>query len=231
MSIPLKFNFDTSFARAGDPDEGEEKEVTFSEGEMKSAREEAYQDGVAAGLAKAQDSAENLLTCELQVITGQLDDMNKGMLAQMYNIRAEASDLALQIAKKLSPALIARAPLAEVESLLDECLSHLSAAPHVVIRIADTLAGPLRERVDSFVCERGYEGKIMILDEPEMQRGDCRIEWADGGIQRDTQGLQSVIERAVMRHISLLQDAASSKASDENETAPQSPPETEGMSA
>ena len=149
MSVPLKFNFDTSFARADNPDDREEKEVTFSEDEMKLAREEAYQDGVAAGMAEAQGATENLLTAELQVITGQLDGMNRKMGVQMNNIRAEASDLALQIAKKLSPALIARTPLAEVESLLDECLSHLSAAPHVVIRISDTLAGPLRERVDS----------------------------------------------------------------------------------
>ncbi len=231
MSVPLKFNFDTSFARPGDHDEREEKVITFSEGEMKSAREEAYQDGIAAGMAEAQETTEKLLTGELQRIAGHLDGLDRGMQEQMSNIRAEASDLALQIAKKLSPALIARTPLAEIESLLDECLSHLSAAPHVVIRICGSLAGPLRERVDSFVVERGYEGKIMILEDPEIERGDCRIEWADGGIQRDTQGLSDVIEKAVQRHMNLLRSPALSDIATEDKTAPQSQPETEGLSA
>ena len=32
---------------------------------------------------------------------------------------------------------------------------------------------------------RGFEGRLVVLAEPEIAPGDCRIEWADGGVVRD----------------------------------------------
>jgi hypothetical protein len=40
------------------------------------------------------------------------------------------------------------------------------------------------------VHEKGFEGRLVILGEPEIVRGDCHIEWADGGILRDRKALE-----------------------------------------
>ena len=41
-----------------------------------------------------------------------------------------------------------------------------------------------------------------MLGEPGIARGDCRIEWADGGVNRDTAAADAAIGEAVARYIS-----------------------------
>jgi flagellar assembly protein FliH len=227
MVTPLKFNFDTGFAMPGASKDNEPEEVTFTLQEMEQAKEKAYQDGHAAALAEALSLTENQIAGELQLLISQLGDMNKELGDKVKQIRAEAGRLALQIAGKLSPALIAKSPLAETQSLLDECLSHLSAAPHIVIRINEDLVKQLRKRVDGYIAERGFDGKIMILGEPDKPKGDCKIEWADGGIERDQMAMKKTIANAVERHILAMQAPATpGNPASEDEAA--SPPEIEG---
>ena len=41
----------------------------------------------------------------------------------------------------------------------------------------------------------------MVLAEPDIAPGDCRIEWADGGIKRDRAATEAAIADAVGRYI------------------------------
>ena len=41
----------------------------------------------------------------------------------------------------------------------------------------------------------------MVLAEPEIALGDCRIEWADGGIVRDRAATEAAIGEAVGRYL------------------------------
>ena len=40
-----------------------------------------------------------------------------------------------------------------------------------------------------------------MLAEPDIAPGDCRIEWADGGIKRERAATEAAIEEAVARYI------------------------------
>jgi flagellar assembly protein FliH len=40
-----------------------------------------------------------------------------------------------------------------------------------------------------------------VLAEPEIAPGDCKIEWADGGIVRDTAKIDSAIGSAIGRYL------------------------------
>ena len=48
----------------------------------------------------------------------------------------------------------------------------------------------------------GFDGKIVILAEDGMVDGDCRLEWADGGVERSAAKLSAQIETAVHRALS-----------------------------
>jgi flagellar assembly protein FliH len=41
-----------------------------------------------------------------------------------------------------------------------------------------------------------------VLAEPDIAPGDCRIEWADGGINRDRGTAEAAIADAVGRYVS-----------------------------
>lgn len=45
--------------------------------------------------------------------------------------------------------------------------------------------------------ERGYEGRLVVLGDPDMQAGDARIEWADGGIVRERARIEAAVADAL----------------------------------
>ena len=107
----------------------------------------------------------------------------------------------MAVAKKLAPELIAREPFAEISALAIDCFRHLVAAPHVVVRVNDQLHANARERIEETTRLGGFEGRLVVLAEPDIAPGDCRIEWADGGIKRDGAATQAAIDEAVARYI------------------------------
>jgi len=40
---------------------------------------------------------------------------------------------------------------------------------------------PRANRFERLAKQSGFEGRLVILAEPEIDAGDCKIEWADGG--------------------------------------------------
>ena len=49
---------------------------------------------------------------------------------------------------------------------------------------------------------------LVVLAEPGMALGDCRIEWADGGLCRDRAATEAVICEAVERYVAARREAS-----------------------
>jgi flagellar assembly protein FliH len=111
-------------------------------------------------------------------------------------------EVAVAVARKLAPELIAREPFAEIAALASECFRQLIAAPHVAVRLSETLYPAAREKLEELARARGFEGRLVVLAEPDIAPGDCRIEWADGGIKRDRAAAEAAITEAVARYVS-----------------------------
>ena len=124
------------------------------------------------------------------------------MRRSRQRLEAEAVEVAVAVARKLAPELIAREPLAEIAALAADCFRQLVAAPHVVVRVNDAL---LRDRARRSSTRsrapRGFEGRLVVLAEPDIALGDCRIEWADGGVTRDRAATEAAIGEAVGRYV------------------------------
>ena len=112
-----------------------------------------------------------------------------------------AAKVAVAVARKLAPELIAREPFAELSALAAGCFRHLVAAPHVVVRVNDALQERARELLEETARAGGFDGRLVVLAEPEIAAGDCRIEWADGGVKRDRATIEGAIEEAVARYV------------------------------
>jgi flagellar assembly protein FliH len=112
------------------------------------------------------------------------------------------------VSSKLVPALIAREPLAEITALASDCFRHLVASPHVAVRVNEALHASARDRLEEIIRRLGLDSRLVVLGEPEIAPGDCRIEWADGGICRESGALTAAIDLAVRRYISARLEAA-----------------------
>ena len=107
----------------------------------------------------------------------------------------------MAVGKKLAPELVAREPFAEIAALATDCFRHLVASPHVVVRVNDALHQTARERLDEMVRSRGLDSRLVVLAEADIRPGDCRIEWADGGIKRDSAAITAAVDEAVARYV------------------------------
>jgi flagellar assembly protein FliH len=49
--------------------------------------------------------------------------------------------------------------------------------------------------------QSGFQGRLIILAEPEIATGDCRIEWADGGVVLERAAIDAKISELVGRYV------------------------------
>jgi flagellar assembly protein FliH len=116
-------------------------------------------------------------------------------------IETEAVEVAVAVAKKLAPQLLAQEPLAEISALATDCFRNLVKCPHVVVRVNEALHEVARAKLDEIVQRCTPDTRLVVLTEPEIAVGDCRIEWADGGVTRDSAAIEAAIDEAVTRYV------------------------------
>jgi flagellar assembly protein FliH len=160
-----------------------------------------YQRGFAAAKAEILAEAEQLSAAALERVAVTLEGLMRGLSGVEARLETEAVDVAVAVAKKLAAALIDREPLAEISALAMDCFRHLVTAPHVVVRVNDAQHASVGKPIEEMVRARGLASHLVVLAEPEIGTGDCRIEWADGGINRDRRATEAVIDEAVSRYV------------------------------
>jgi len=202
LSARAKFLFDVDFS--GDTVRGR----TISLAAHEEALAKAYRDGVAAGEARMSADAASRASVAFERIADGLDELRRGFAAIEGRLEAEAVEVAVAVAKKLAAELIAREPVAEIAALVRDCFTHVLAAPHVMVRVSDTLLDQARAQLEEIARMRGFDGRLVILGEPTMAAGDCRIEWADGGIVRERAATEAAIAEAVDRYTGVCRAAS-----------------------
>ena len=197
MSAPVKFLFEDDFA-SGHATPGK-RMVTAAAHEAALAHAEA--DGFRKGMNAAEAKIEGRATGALERIAQAIAMMAQGLAALEARLEAESVEVAVAVAQKLAPELIAREPLAEVTALAASCFHQLIAAPHIVVRVAEQIYEVAQPRLEQIAHVHGFQGRLVMLAEPGMTLGDCRIEWADGGVSRDRATTEAAIAEAVGRYV------------------------------
>lgn len=199
MAAPAKFLFDTDFSA---PDR-RERAPTAAEVAQKVAAAEAraYRDGFDAGQREAKAESDRRAALALEQIKITLQGIAASFGGIEARMETEAVDVAVAVARKLCRELIVEEPLAEIEGLVRDCFAHLVSTPHLVVRINDALYESAHERIESMAKQSGFQGRLVILAEPEIATGDCRIEWADGGVVLERTAIDAKISELVGRYI------------------------------
>ena len=205
MIAPAKFLFDVDF---GAPDK-KEKAATAAEiaARVAEAEARAYRAGYDAAQREAKVESDRRAALALEEIGISI----RGIAARLGSIETrmetEAVDVAIAAARKLCAELIAREPLGEITALVSDCFSHLVSTPHLVVRINDSLYEGAQAQIERLAAHAGFEGRLVILAEPTIATGDCRIEWADGGVVLDRAAIETKIDELVGRYLASRNEA------------------------
>jgi flagellar assembly protein FliH len=188
---PVRFLFDVEFDRGG----------SVSGKALAAVESEAFKRGQAAGEADANARIERRLAAVIGQSAERMGDLAKKFATLESRLETEAVEVAVAIARKLAPALIAREPVTEIEALVIDVLSHVRSAPHVVVRVAEDLLEPAGSRLKQIADQRGFANRLVLLPAPDLNADEVRIEWADGGVERDRDAIEARIAEAVSRYL------------------------------
>jgi flagellar assembly protein FliH len=197
-----KFLFDLDFAESNKPGDKNTKEVQTiplldHEAILSEEKRKARAEGVQQGIQDAQAKATQALAQETSRLAAIVQKLFQAVDKDIQDHQETSLRLALAAAQKLSQGLLTEQSLQPVETLLRECLEPLRKTPHLVIRLAEKDCEALDEKLKSLSVEKGFEGRLVILGEPDYKPGDCRIEWADGGMVLDQNAIKTQIETLV----------------------------------
>jgi flagellar assembly protein FliH len=200
MTAPAKFLFDMDFST---PDKSRERPATAAEvaQQIAAAEARAYRNGYDTAQREARAENDRRTAQALEEVATGIKGVAARFAAIEDRMETEAIDVAIAVARKICSALIAAEPLGEVHALVSDCFSQLVATPHLVVRINDSLYEAARERIERKAKQSGFEGRLVILAEPDIATGDCKIEWADGGVVLERTAIEAKINELVGRYI------------------------------
>jgi flagellar assembly protein FliH len=212
MLVAQKYLFELSFdppgtpvepapaAAAAEPPAAPAPPPAISPEELSAARAEGFDEGRRAGLAEAAAAQDAATAAALDAIAERLAALAAGLDGIHRDAERAAIAFAHAVAKKFVPTLARRGAVDEAMALAADCLAEAIAEPRIVVRVPDALFEPVRRRLDALKATGGFEGKLVILVDEAMADADCRIEWADGGAERDEARLWREIDAAIQRN-------------------------------
>ena len=215
MSASEKFMFDLTFdnevevpLKSQKPDEiaavEEEPEIivpTFSEEEVEIARQQGFEAGKKEGLAATTEVLirqinETLLKADEKLLAAfqTQDSVNQ-------ELSRAAHSLAMGICKKMMPAMAKQHSFDEVEKVIEEVFAKVIEEPRITLSVHSDIADAVEVRVSELAKGKGYEGRFFVRADEALEASDCRIDWANGGSERNTQELWANITTILDRNI------------------------------
>ena len=191
------FLFDTDFGRPRGPSPADAEALARAEAERAAGEAAAYarglQDGRAEAALQEQARLADALTRVGLAAAGLLNQSD----ARDGEREAQALAFAEALARRIAGEALDARPLAAVEEAARSALRHLRGVPHLVLRVNETLVDEAETLMRRLSREHGFEGRLVVLGEPDMAPGDARLEWADGGVVRERARIEAAVESAL----------------------------------
>lgn len=199
-SAPMrKFMFDRSFDDVAIAQRAQERKPVLMKPEQIDAMQKEYQDrGFASGKQAGQDEQTAKLTALVATVGRNVEHLMKSLDAVNHEQGLHTRQLVLTIAKKIMPDFTAKNGLGEIEALVSDAVRDMSREPRLVVRVNEAQLEPVNTQVQAITAQRAYTGTVVVMADPGVAAGDCRIEWADGGIERNTQETWAAIEQTIL---------------------------------
>ncbi|NIA69484.1 hypothetical protein HBA54_12860 [Pelagibius litoralis] len=242
MDTYEKFLFQTSFevaalasaaeAKAAEEVAAEELPApTFSEEELAAAKQSAFAEGKAAGLTEAEAGIARQTEERLAALTERFESL-AGIIDEKISENHQESLLAaMTVVRKLFPQLSNSERLMEAQAVVEDCLERLREEPRMVVRAADQDLDSLKDHIDTCIARSGFNGKLVFLADNRLSPGDIRVEWADGGAERDQNAIWQEIDGIIARTLGAAKEqdgksppTAGADGTEQKDTSQPAPP-------
>lgn len=169
----------------------------FSEEDVSIAREQAFEAGRQTGLREAEEASARLEALSLASLAEQIRALDKAQKQASQERLGDAVDLALAVARKILPETAERDGVDEIAGVVRHCLARIDEPVRVTVRVHPDYQNGLRDRMQTLAEDNAFEGKLIVTADSRIAPGDCRVEWGDGGAERDQDRLWDDIDALI----------------------------------
>jgi len=203
-----KFLFDLAFDNGMNRKKAEREapKPTFTQDHLDEARKLGYEEGFSAGQKAMMEDQQQYLNVLLSQLDQKLSHVMDTSTAIWQRHLAQCQEIALVIARKIVPNYVKTHGLDEIESIVAKIIGEMGREPRLVFRVSEAQFDDANTRINAIAAQAAYAGKLVILGDQDLGPSDCRIEWADGGIERDLKTLWQDIDR-VMEEVQTFEDS------------------------
>ena len=197
-----QFLFGRSFDDGADPLPVLEKEVPqpiYTQDQMDLAIQDAFTQGRQMGVKNTQEGMLDKQNLLIKVLAGKIDQLVGTTDQREKNATNAIQEIGVTIARKILPEYCAKYGLDEIKSLITNAIKEMSREPRLVIRVSEGNFEVIDSKLKAITDKLAYSGQIVILSDEEMSSTDCRIEWADGGIELNNANIWREVDRALLR--------------------------------
>jgi len=176
----------------------------FSEDELKSAERDSYQKGFLDGIAEGKMQAENEQAAVDAALSQSVEHFAKhyiplfNMYREMLKLQAaQLPKIAHAIAKKVAGDALAENAYPLVEEIALRCVNAMMHEPKLTITIHQSMRETLEKKLQSIAGQAQLSSDIYVVGDPNIAPPNCRIEWKNGAMVRDTNQLWQQVEQIV----------------------------------
>ncbi|MEA4839120.1 MAG: FliH/SctL family protein [Rhodospirillaceae bacterium] len=169
----------------------------FSEEDVSIAREQAFEAGRQTGLREAEEASARLEALSLANLAEHIRALDKAQKQASQERLGSAVDLALAITRKILPETAQQNGAEEIVGVVRDCLARIDEPVRVTVRVHPDYQNGVRDRMQTLAEENGFEGKLIVAADSRIAPGDCRVEWGDGGAERDQERVWNDIDALI----------------------------------
>lgn len=186
-----KFMFERSFDNGGGALQParDRRPVTLTYDQLDALKKEQHAAGFAAGRqATAEDQARHL-NATVDTIAAAVGSLIAAAEAARPAQETRVREAVLAIARKVLPDFSQRHGLQEIEAVVAGVIGEMTGEPRLVVRVNEAQFDAVDAALKAITEKQGYAGKVVLVADAQVKADDCRVEWADGGVERNLEVL------------------------------------------
>ena len=170
------------------------KEPSYSQAELDAAIKSAEEKGYEKGFSSATTEVQKAEAEALEEINNRLITLLSGAEENKKEAEASALRFAVELVRKLLPNLEAGVAKQEVEAFLSDNFADFRREKNLSFSFHPDMAAEIAPQLSKLAEKNDFEGKISIHKDINLGLSDCRVEWRNGGVERNTEEVLGKVE-------------------------------------
>lgn len=168
--------------------------VSYSQEELDEAARTAEENGYERGYNAAVSEREKAETVLLDNINNRLMTILADVSTRSTEQEQSALRFAVGLVRKLLPSLEEEVAVEEVEAFISDNFKNFAKEGSLSFRFNPDIIGDIAPKISRLAEKNDFEGKIALHKDDSLGLSDCKIEWKNGGVERNTAHMISQVE-------------------------------------